>query len=52
MEPVRFADILMILLISVITCGILVLVNRKNPSAKSKAQSDETNKIQTADEDN
>ncbi|HKJ04366.1 MAG TPA: hypothetical protein VJ974_02125 [Geopsychrobacteraceae bacterium] len=52
MEPFRFADILMILLISVVTCGILMLVKRKRQASKSKTQSDETDKIQTTDEDN
>ena len=36
MEPVRFADILFILLVCLVTFGILMLVNRKRTGGKEE----------------
>lgn len=47
MEPVRFADILFILLVCAVTFGILFLVNRKRTSGKNSLEKDD---LATADD--
>lgn len=60
MEPVRFADILFILLVFAVTFGILALVNRKRTDKKNgnddavdiSEKSDTEDKPQASVEDN
>ncbi|HKJ05264.1 MAG TPA: hypothetical protein VJ974_06690 [Geopsychrobacteraceae bacterium] len=52
MESIRFADVLLILLISIVTFGILMLVNRKRPGSDKTEGDEKKNKLQSSDKDN